>query len=43
MRVNVSWLRNSALPAAVVMSPRRTKTTVNPSTNMPVLTAMCFR
>ncbi len=28
--VSVSWLRKSALPAAVVMSPSSTKTTVKP-------------
>ena len=43
MRVSVSWLRNSALPAAVVMRPSSTNTTVNPSTNSPVFTAMRFR
>src|SRR5262245_2628734 len=36
MRVSVSWFSNSASPAAVVMRPRRTKTSVNPATNSAV-------
>ena len=43
MRVSVSWLRKSALPAAVVMRPSSTNTTVKPRTNMPVLSAMRLR
>ena len=43
MRVSVSWLRKIALPAAVVIRPSVTNTTVNPSTNRPVFTAMRLR
>ncbi len=40
MRVKVSWFWNSVSLMAVVASPRSTKTTVNPSTNNPVVTAI---
>ena len=33
--VSVSWFRNNALPAAVVMSPSSTNTTVKPRMNIP--------
>ena len=43
MRVSVSWLVKRALPRVVVSNPSSTNTTVNPSTNIPVLSAMRLR